>query len=66
MVTGVAALLKSIHPLWGPAEVKSSLVNRGKDPRAERISAGRREGTGAPGSDCKDACRPLHAQLRHG
>ena len=31
MVTGVAALLKSIHPSWGPAEVKSALVNRGKN-----------------------------------
>ncbi|HTK82783.1 MAG TPA: S8 family serine peptidase [Bacteroidota bacterium] len=31
MVTGVAALIKSVHPSWGPASIKSAIVNKAKD-----------------------------------
>lgn len=31
MVTGVVALLKSIHPDWNPERIKSALVNTAKD-----------------------------------
>ncbi|MDA8187641.1 MAG: S8 family serine peptidase [Dehalococcoidales bacterium] len=31
-VAGAAALLKQLHPSWGPAEIKSALVNTAKTP----------------------------------
>jgi subtilisin family serine protease len=31
MVTGVAALVKSVHPAWKPAEIKSAIVNRARN-----------------------------------
>ena len=31
MVTGVAALIKSVHPSWDPPKIKSAIVNKAKD-----------------------------------
>ncbi len=31
MVTGVVALIKSVHPSWNPAMIKSAIVNKAKD-----------------------------------